>query len=165
MVEALSWYIFALVVATTPVVHPVDTASLTENVAVVDSTFADKNTHDALAADLISFAQSLKGVRYKYACSDPKRGFDCSGFVMYVFNHFQMTVPRSSIAYTNIGEFTGTNAAVRKVGHVGIIIQGGESPSFIHVSSGKAYGVTETVLNPHYKKRLIKVIRLLKEKS
>jgi len=45
---------------------------------------------------------------------------------------------------------------------VGIITQGGDSLSFIHASSGRAHGVTETVLGPHYKKRFIKVVRLLK---
>jgi cell wall-associated NlpC family hydrolase len=177
MVDAISWYIFAFVVAATPVVRSATAdsspADSTAVVAPVAFEGADKNSQ---AAELIAFAQTLKGVRYKYACSDPEKGFDCSGFVMYVFNHFQMTVPRSSIAFTNIGEeielqqalpgdvilFTGTNASIRKVGHVGIITQGGDSPSFIHASSGKTYGVTETVLNPHYKKRLIKVIRLLK---
>ena len=176
MVDALSWYILAVVVAAVPVVRSVAPPSSAEAIVVTDTTFADKNTQSAMAADLIAFAQTLKGTPYKYACSDPKRGFDCSGFVMYVFNHFEMAVPRSSIAFTNIGQevdieqaqpgdvilFTGTDASVRKVGHVGIITQGGDSLSFIHASSGKTYSVTETVLNPHYKKRFIKVVRLLK---
>jgi len=174
MIEALSWYVLAFVVAATPVVRPVEGPPSADNMVVADSIFTDKNTQ--VVMDLITFAQSLKGTPYKYACSDPKKGFDCSGFVMYVFNHFQMTVPRSSIAFTNIGEeielqqampgdlilFTGTNASIRKVGHLGIITQGGDSLSFIHASSGKTHSVTETVLNPHYKKRFIKVIRLLR---
>lgn len=130
---------------------------------------------DTLTSSLITFAQSLKGTPYRYACADPKKGFDCSGFVMYVFNRFKMKVPRSSIDFTNIGKeidikdaipgdiilFTGTNAKIRKVGHVGIITQGGDTPVFIHASSGKTAAVIETALNPHYKKRFIKVVRLL----
>ena len=128
------------------------------------------------AVNLIAFAQTLKGTPYKYACSDPKKGFDCSGFVQYVFNHFNIPVPRSSIAFTNVGKtvdlksampgdlilFTGTNKKVRKVGHVGIVVQASDTIVFIHSSSGKAWGVNETTLNPHYKARFIKVIRLLK---
>lgn len=127
-----------------------------------------------VAGELIAFAQTLKGTPYKYACSDPKKGFDCSGFVQYVFNRFQIQVPRSSIAFTNIGQsvdlssaqpgdlilFTGTNASIRKVGHVGIITQTGGGITFIHASSGKAHGVTETLLGPHYEKRFIKVVRV-----
>lgn len=126
-------------------------------------------------ANLISFAQTLKGVPYKYGCSDPELGFDCSGFVKYVFNRFQINVPRSSIGFTNIGKevklqnampgdiilFTGTDSKLRKVGHVGIIIQSSDSIVFIHASSGKTYAVTETSLNDHYKKRFLKVIRML----
>lgn len=128
-----------------------------------------------IRTNLIDFAKTLKGVRYKYASSDPKKGFDCSGFVMYVFNHFQISVPRSSIDFTKIGStielpsaqpgdvilFTGANSKVRRVGHVGIITQGGENPMFIHASSGKTYSVTETTFNKHYKQRFIKVVRLL----
>jgi cell wall-associated NlpC family hydrolase len=129
---------------------------------------------DSITTNLISFAQSLKGIPYRYACADPKKGFDCSGFVMYVFNHFQMKVPRSSIDFTNIGKevdikdavpgdiilFTGTNASIRKVGHVGIITQSSDTLVFIHASSGKTPAVIETALNPHYKKRFIKVVRV-----
>lgn len=130
---------------------------------------------DTLAASLVSFAQTLKGIPYRYATADPKKGFDCSGFVMYVFNHFEKKLPRSSIDFTNIGKeidfkdarpgdlilFTGTNAAVRKVGHVGIITQTTDTLVFIHASSGKTPAVIETALNPHYKKRFIKVVRVL----
>lgn len=127
------------------------------------------------ASALIAFAQTLKGTPYKYACSDPKRGFDCSGFVQYVFHHFHISVPRSSIAFTKIGKdielkeampgdiilFTGTDSSIRKVGHVGIITQSADGIAFIHASSGKAYSVTETTLNEHYTKRFIKVVRVL----
>jgi cell wall-associated NlpC family hydrolase len=127
-------------------------------------------------ANLIAFAQTLKGVPYRYGCSDPEKGFDCSGFVKYVFNHFQMSVPRSSKEFTNVGKevdlrdavpgdlilFTGTDSAIRKVGHVGIITQSGDTLAFIHASSGKVYAVTETTLNAHYKKRFIKVVRMLR---
>jgi len=127
------------------------------------------------AEELITFAQTLKGTPYKYACSDPKKGFDCSGFVQYVFNHFNIQVPRSSIAFTNVGKtidlknampgdlilFTGTNKKVRKVGHVGIVIQASDTIKFIHSSSGKSWGVNETTLGSHYKARFIKVVRLL----
>src|SRR5689334_1669693 len=46
--------------------------------------------------ELITYAQTFKGVRYKYASADPVKGFDCSGFVLYVFKHFHVNVPRSS---------------------------------------------------------------------
>src|ERR1043165_3237469 len=54
--------------------------------------------------DIVDFAQTLLGTPYQYASIDPAIGFDCSGFVTYVFTHFNIIVPRSSIDFTNVGK-------------------------------------------------------------
>ncbi|HEY8689732.1 MAG TPA: NlpC/P60 family protein, partial [Chitinophagaceae bacterium] len=98
-----------------------------------------------------------------------------SGFITYVFSHFGIKVPRSSIDFTNVGKevavpeakrgdiilFTGTDSTERFVGHMGIVVsnQNGEL-QFIHSSSGKVYGVTVTPLNDYYKGRFVKVVRI-----
>src|ERR1700754_959059 len=46
--------------------------------------------------ELLNFACSLEGTPYKAGSDDPKEGFDCSGFITYVFNHFRIMVPRVS---------------------------------------------------------------------
>lgn len=126
---------------------------------------------------LISFSQTLKGVPYKYGSSHPATGFDCSGFITYVFNHFGIEVPRSSVEFTDEGVpvalasakpgdlilFTGTDNTIRTVGHMGIVTQAGDSTVFIHSSSGKANGVTETKLNEYYMGRFMKVIRVFRK--
>lgn len=127
--------------------------------------------------ELISYSKTLKGIPYKYSSTDPKRGFDCSGFITYVFNHFNIGVPRTSAGFTNEGTavtleevkpgdlilFTGTDSTIRTVGHMGIITQTGDSVVFIHSTSGKANGVTETTLNPYYMGRFMKVIRVFQQ--
>ncbi|ACU60007.1 C40 family peptidase [Chitinophaga pinensis] len=124
--------------------------------------------------ELLAFSKTLKGIPYKYSSTDPRRGFDCSGFITYVFNHFKIDVPRTSAGFTNEGEtvslaegkpgdlilFTGTDSTIRTVGHMGIITQADDSVVFIHSTSGKANGVTETTLNPYYMGRFVKVIRV-----
>ena len=125
--------------------------------------------------NIVNFAKTLVGIPYRYASTDPSKGFDCSGFITYVFNHFSIKVPRSSIDFTNVGKeipvsqskvgdiilFTGTDSTERFVGHMGIIVSNTEGEiEFIHSSSGKAYGVTITPLNPYYKGRFVKVIRI-----
>src|SRR5437868_11387399 len=55
------------------------------------------NTGGTKPEQLLAFAESLIGVRYRYGSTDPVNGFDCSGFITYVFNHFDISVPRSSI--------------------------------------------------------------------
>jgi cell wall-associated NlpC family hydrolase len=58
-------------------------------------------THDAdssaMVRKLTSYAQSLIGTPYKYGGTSPKTGFDCSGFVDYVFQHTAgVSLPRIS---------------------------------------------------------------------
>ncbi len=126
---------------------------------------------------LVDFAKTLFGIRYKYASSDPIEGFDCSGFITYVFNHFNIIVPRSSVDFTYTGKevdvqnaregdlilFTGTIDSIRIVGHMGIVTQNVDTLKFIHSTSGKANGVTVSFLTDHYKQRFVKVIRVLSD--
>jgi cell wall-associated NlpC family hydrolase len=124
--------------------------------------------------ELVNFARTLIGVPYKYASTDPAIGFDCSGFITYVFNHFHINVPRSSVDFTNVGKeisresakegdlilFTGTVDSIRIVGHMGIVTENVDTLKFIHSTSGRANGVTITPLTTHYQRRFVKVIRV-----
>jgi lipoprotein Spr len=129
------------------------------------------------ADSLIAFARTQLGTNYCYATSNPDKGFDCSGFVYFVFSHYHIKVPRSSKEYTRFGKtiildsakagdvivFTGTNAKKRGPGHVGIVISCvNGTPTFIHSSSGKKKGVIISDFNesPYYKNRFIKIVRV-----
>ena len=127
---------------------------------------------------LIDFAKTLIGVPYLYACTDPSKGLDCSGFVTYVFNHFNIAIPRSSVDFTNFGRdivlekarpgdlilFTGTDSSDLTVGHMGIVESiKDDTLRFIHSTSGKAKGVVISPLGDHYKKRFVKVIRVFRD--
>jgi cell wall-associated NlpC family hydrolase len=153
--------------------------------AAIDSTIKETtsddeiNTRNVSPSSVVAFAQTLKGVPYRYASTDPKYGFDCSGFITYVFRHFDITVPRSSIDFTNVGRevpvkeakpgdlilFTGTDSTKPVVGHMGIVLSNsnGSDLEFIHSSSGKAYGVTINPLKGYYQTRFVKVIRVFPE--
>lgn len=134
-------------------------------------------TKDVHPNDLVSFAETLIGIPYRYGSTDPKVGFDCSGFITYVFNHFGIKVPRSSIDFTNVGKtiplteakrgdiilFTGTDSSEHFVGHMGIITGNTDSVRFIHATSGKKYSVTVTPLNKYYMGRFVKTIRMFKQ--
>lgn len=134
----------------------------------------DIDTKQVQPDNLVQFALSMMGTPYRYGSTDPKVGFDCSGFITYVFNHFGISVPRSSIDFTEVGKevlvanakkgdlilFTGTNPEERLVGHMGIVVSNSDTLRFVHSSSGKAMGVTLTPLNKSYLKRFVKVIRV-----
>jgi cell wall-associated NlpC family hydrolase len=129
--------------------------------------------------ELVSFAQTLLGIPYRYASTDPAKGFDCSGFITYVFKHFNITVPRSSVDFTNVGKevnlqsakegdlilFTGTADSIRIVGHMGIVTENVDTLKFIHSTSGRANGVVISELNEHYRRRFVKIIRVLSEQG
>ena len=126
---------------------------------------------------IMDFAKSLIGTRYRYASSNPEVGFDCSGFVSYVYKQFGFTGARSSADFAKKGKaikladakvgdvlvFTGSNSKVRRPGHVGIIYSIDEEGKikFIHSSSGKAKGVTITDLEGYYKNRFLKAVTVM----
>ncbi|MEO8237743.1 MAG: C40 family peptidase [Flavobacterium sp.] len=125
---------------------------------------------------IIRYAKKYLGTPYLYAGNNPQKGFDCSGFVSYVFNNFDINLPRSSNGYKNIGTalapedfkvgdilvFYGYKD-ITIVGHVGIVCEAnGMHSKFIHASSGKANKVTISELDSeHYTKRFYKCIDVL----
>ena len=150
-----------------------------DSIVKIDSAYTTNplyiNTSNVTPADIVNYAQQFIGTPYKYASTDPAVGLDCSGFITFVFNHFNITVPRSSVDFTNVPHeveltnakpadlilFTGTDSTINVVGHMGIVISNDSSQvQFIHASSGKADGVTITPLNDYYKSRFVKVIRI-----
>ncbi|RDW20739.1 LysM peptidoglycan-binding domain-containing protein [Oceanobacillus chungangensis] len=106
---------------------------------------------------LISTAKSFNGVKYVWGGSSPS-GFDCSGFIYYVYKQAGMDISRTSSAgffdrsyYVNSPQpgdlvfFSGTYKA--GISHMGIYLGNGE---FIHAGSD---GVEITsVSNSYWKK-------------
>lgn len=133
-------------------------------------------SNDAEANSIVSYAETFLGVPYKYGGTDPNKGFDCSGFVYYVFNHFGIKTPRVSTDFGQVGEdipirqarrgdlilFTGSNPAGKKIGHIGIVTENDKGEiTFIHSSSGKSIGVIYSGMNSYFKPRYVKTVRLL----
>ena len=158
-----------ITVDTIPVQQKKDTLSYDHPEAV------QINTGNIKPEEVVAFAQTLEGVPYQYASCDPGSGFDCSGFVYYIFDHFGITVPRSSADFSNLGQaigreqakpgdlilFTGTDSSRKTVGHIGMVLSNdNDSVRFIHSSSGSAHGVTTSPLNGYYEGRFMKVIRV-----
>lgn len=149
-------------------------APLPDTAQRVDTAHQRIHTGNVSPQQVVDFAQTLTGTPYRYASADPALGFDCSGFITYVFHHFNIEVPRSSIDFTNMGKevdtararagdiilFTGTDSTEKFVGHMGLVVANEGGMVFIHSSSGKAHGVTVTPLNDYYRSRFVKTIRI-----
>jgi peptidoglycan endopeptidase LytE len=100
------------------------------------------STGDPAGEEIAGTALSLRGVPYRNGGSDPA-GFDCSGFVSYVFAQHGVLVPRTVEAQYRAGNgvdssdlhagdlvFFDTNGG--GVSHVGISLGGDE---FVHAPS------------------------------
>ncbi len=54
--------------------------------------------------NLLDYAVSQNGISYRSGGTNPRSGFDCSGFVRYVFDHVEgLSLPHSSKAMSLIG--------------------------------------------------------------
>jgi cell wall-associated NlpC family hydrolase len=161
----------------TEVNEPVDVDSILDTPGQQKESIADIEIHtgNIHPDSIVAFARTLIGTPYLYASADPAKGFDCSGFITYVFNHFHFTIPRSSVDFTHYGRdiqveqskpgdlilFTGTDSTVRVVGHMGIVESiKSDTLHFIHSTSGKQKGVVITPLGKYYRSRFVKVIRV-----
>ena len=133
------------------------------------------NTKNVSVDEVVTFAETLTGIKYKYGSADKEKGFDCSGFITYVFTHFNIQVPRSSVQFTNAGTtvepstskkgdlilFTGSDTSGWIVGHMGIITENNKGDiKFIHAASGNNKGVMESAMSSYFITRFVKIIRV-----
>lgn len=111
--------------------------------------------NSATAEKIIATAKQYIGVPYVWGGSTPS-GFDCSGYVQYVFRLHGITLPRTSKEQFTVGSWVSKanlkpgdlvyfNTDGSGVSHLGIYIGNNQ---FIHASSSK--GVTITSLSNSY---------------
>lgn len=113
------------------------------------------NATEASAAtpnEITTYANKFKGTPYKFGGTTPS-GFDCSGYLRYVYNNFGISIPRTAAEQYKIGTgvsksnlkegdmvfFSGTYKA--GISHAGIYVGNG---NFISATSS---GVTIANLN------------------
>lgn len=139
---------------------------------VKPTTMVQKN--DSLKNSIVDYGIEFLGTPY-VAAGSGKDGFDCSGFVYFVFRHFNIKVPRTTADFQNFGQeipvehvqkgdlllFLSPSRNV--IGHIGIVtIDNGWCSQFIHASSGHEMKVILTDLaKPSYTRRFVKAIRVI----
>lgn len=115
--------------------------------ALVASASADKGDEDAGQSlfkaprkRLADFAMKLRDIRYVRGGHEPATGFDCSGFVHYVFREtFGLTLPYDAPSQFRDGKYVARNQMQtgdlvffhegKRISHVGIYLDEGH---FIH---------------------------------
>ena len=63
------------------------------------------STGSASAARVLGEAEQYLGVPYKYGGTSPNSGFDCSGFVQYVFAQQGVRLPRTAREQAQVGAY------------------------------------------------------------
>jgi len=138
-----------------------------------DNTFTGS---DSIVEQILNTAYNQLGVPYKYAGRDPETGFDCSGFVHYVFKQHGYDLPVRSRDYMTVGQeidkadskagdiilFAGRNPQENPVGHVGIVTENSEGVIlFIHSATSANRGIVVSRASlGYYKKRFAGIRRL-----
>lgn len=111
--------------------------------------------------EIVEYAKQYLNCPYVYGAAGPN-SFDCSGFTMYVYQHFGVSLPHGATSQSYYGtEINASKSELRSklkagdlvffldypsydgIGHVGIYIGDG---NFIHASSGTGYCVKISTL-------------------
>ncbi|KAF0996524.1 peptidoglycan-binding protein [Geobacillus sp. TFV-3] len=107
--------------------------------------------------ELVADAAELLGAPYVWGGDAPEEGFDCSGFIFYLFQQQGVTVPRTvalmwnagtAVSAPEVGDIVFFATTVSGPSHAGIYIGNGQ---FVH--SGASTGVTISRLDQSYWKQ------------
>ena len=120
------------------------------------------------APGVVATALTLRGTPYRNGGSQPSEGFDCSGFVQWVFAQHGTTLPRDvkhqwdegeKIEADDLkpGDLVFFHTVSRGASHVGIAIGGDE---FVHAPSSKGVVRIERISSEYWSKRWVGARRI-----
>lgn len=124
-------------------------------------------------AKLLKDAKYYKGGRYVWGGTTPK-GFDCSGYVQYLYKKHNIILPRTAYSQSKIGQEVQLNNLKKgdllffltdrsrgiPITHVGIYIGDG---NFIHAASKKLGVMVSPITYGSYRKNFVVAKRVIKQ--
>ncbi len=128
------------------------------------------------ADSIVLFSKKYLGVKYKYGGQDAK-GFDCAGFVCFVYAHHGIKMPRTADAQALLGTivtranlqpgdlvfFKGREIKSKAVGHVGIVVEN-QAGKIKFISATVSSGIhIDDIDETYWKERYMLAKRILKE--
>lgn len=153
------WYQIEVGYISADYVELIDAAEAAEAMAA--------STSSGAGAQVVAYAKQFLGYPYVYGGSTP-RGFDCSGFTMYVYSHFGVKLSHAGSSQRSAGKavsagnmqpgdlvfFAQTSSG--RISHVGIYIGGNQ---FIHASSPST-GVIISSMNDYVARGFVGACRI-----
>jgi cell wall-associated NlpC family hydrolase len=136
-----------------------------------------KKVYNSTMDNVISVGKTFLGIPYHWGGTN-ERGFDCSGFIKYIFSWFDLNLPRTSREISKFGTnvdrnelqkgdlvfFTGRNMYKGLIGHIGIIVEvSNETVKMMHSSSSQGVHIEDLNKSEYFNKRYITARRLTLE--
>lgn len=119
--------------------------------------------------NIVSEANKYIGTPYRWGGTSPQTGFDCSGFVQYIFQHaLQIKLPRLPIDMSRRGESINRdelapgdlvffNTRGGKFTHVGIYVSDSQ---FIHAPRPRTRVTVSRMDSSYYRHRFTQAVRI-----
>jgi len=89
-----------------------------------------------LGSRVVANGEQYLGVPYKWGGNTPSQGFDCSGFVKYVYGRNSVSLPRNSRQQSQVGEWLPTNVATLRQGDLMFFASSGQRIDHVAVYAG-----------------------------
>ena len=121
-------------------------------------------------AEVVEYAKQYLGYKYVAGGSSPSIGFDCSGFTIYVYKHFGISLNRSSRDQIKNGVAVSKNnlqpgdivifsgSSNTSIGQVGIYVGGND---FIHAANSREGVIITSLSSSYYQKRYVGARRVI----
>lgn len=120
---------------------------------------------------LLENAKYFKGGEYIWGGTTPE-GFDCSGYVQYLYKKHDISLPRTALQQSKVGKIVPKDSLKRgdlvffltdrrrgiPITHVGIYIGGGE---FIHAASRQKGVIVSSLMYGKYANKFVLARRIL----
>jgi cell wall-associated NlpC family hydrolase len=88
------------------------------------------------AAAVLPTAERYIGVKYKWGGTSPNTGFDCSGYVQYVFSKHGVKLPRTSRAQASAGDRVRLDFTSLRAGDLIMFASNGKPISHVAIYAG-----------------------------
>lgn len=95
-----------------------------------------RTTASATAARILATGDRYRGKRYVYGGAQPAVGFDCSGFVQYVFGQHGVSLPRTSRQQAKAGRALPTPATALRPGDLMLFSSKGRGVDHVAMYAG-----------------------------